>query len=345
MDDRPIRPPALLPGDTVGIFTPSVPSHVRYPEKWVHGLAELERLGYRPKPGRLTASGRSQGYRAGGPEERAAELMELILDPEVRAVMATVGGANSSSLLPWLDFEAIRAHPKVLVGFSDVTSLHLAFLVRAGVSTFYGPMAMSNFAEWPHVLPETARSFQEAVTFDGPGTRRLEPPPRWSNRAGDWATDWKAPRIFQDNEGWRCVRAGEATGPLLAANTGTLLANAGTDVFPRLEGWILLIEDLEAPMSRLERNWRHLERLGVLDRIAGLIVGKPEDFRDEGAPFSMEALLLEILGDRRLPVISNFDCSHTHPMLTLAQGAPLTLRAAPGAVEVLAHGPWVEPRT
>jgi len=340
----PIRPPALLPGDTVGIFTPSAPSHVRYPEKYRHGLEQLRRLGYAVKEGSLTASRRSQGYRAGSPRERAEELMELILDPEVRAVIATVGGSNSSSLIPFLDFDAIRAHPKILSGFSDVTSLHLAFLTRARVSTFYGPAVMPNFAEWPEILPETRDAFLAAVTFTSAESRPLQPPARWSNRAGDWGGDWKAPRIFEENPGWRALREGEASGPLLAANCNTLVSNAGTDVFPDLTGWILLIEDMEAPISRLERNWRHLERLGVFDRIAGLIVGKPEFYRDEGAPFSMEELLLEIVGDRDLPIVTRFDCCHTHPMLTLAQGRELTLVSRAGAVEVRARGPWVLPR-
>src|SRR5690606_34292085 len=148
-------------------------------------------------------------------------------------------------------------------------------------------------------------------------------------QAGDWGADWKAPRRFQPNDGWRCLREGEVRAPLLAANGNTLLSNAGTDVFPDLAGWILLVEEMDAPMSRLERNFRHLERLGVFDRIAGLIVGKPENLRDEGAPFSLDDLILEVVGERRFPIVAGFDCCHTHPMLTLAQGAAITLRAAP----------------
>ena len=343
-----VRPPALLPGDTVGVFAPSSPTHVEMPDKYRHGLEVLRRLGYRVKEGSLTARGSAQGYRSGTPRERAAELMELVLDPSVRAVIATIGGSNSASLLPYLDFDAIRANPKVLCGYSDVTSLHLAFLARAGVSTFYGPAVLPSFAEWPDVLPETRDSFLAAVTWTESGPRVLEAPARWSRHGRSWAGaegPWKTePRQFEPNEGWRTLRTGEVRGPVLAANCNTLCSNAGTDVFPSLDGWILLVEDMDAPMSRLERNWRHLERLGVFDRIAGLIVGKPEFFRDEGAPFSMDELLLEIVGDRQLPVVSNFDCAHTHPMLTIAQGAELTLVARPGDVQVIAHGPWVTQR-
>jgi muramoyltetrapeptide carboxypeptidase LdcA involved in peptidoglycan recycling len=343
-----VRPPALLPGDTVGVFAPSSPMHVKAPEKYRHGLEVLRRMGYGVREGSLTASGAAQGYRSGTPRERAAELMELVLDPSVRAVIATIGGMNSSSMIPYLDFDAIRANPKVMCGFSDVTSLHLAVLARAGVSTFYGPAVLPNFAEWPDVLPETRDSFLAAVTWTSTDTRVLEAPTRWSRHAREWSGaegPWKSePRQFERNDGWRTLRTGEVRGPVLAVNNNTLCSNAGTDVFPALDGRILLIEDMNAPMSGLERNWRHLERLGVFDRIAGLIVGKPEFPRDEGAPFSMDELLLEIVGDRDLPIVSNFDCAHTHPMLTLAQGAELTLIARPDEVQVIAHGPWVTQR-
>ncbi len=343
-----VLPPALLPTDTVGVFAPSAPSHAKYPEKYRHGLDQLRRLGYRVKEGSLTARGTMEGYRSGAPLERAAELMELFLDPEVKAVIATVGGYNSSSLLPYLDFEAIRAHPTIFCGFSDVTSLHLAILAKAGLATFYGPAILANFAEWPEILPETRDAFLAAVGFTERGSRPLPVPARWSNHTREWAGaegPWKTEaRKFEPNEGWRVLREGEVHAPLLAANANTLVSNAGTDVFPVLDGWILLIEEMEAPMSRLERNWRHLERLGVFDRIAGLIVGKPEFFRDEGAPFSMEDLLLEIVGDRQLPIVSNFDCCHTQPMLTLAEGATYRLIARPGDAQLVAQGPWVTAR-
>jgi len=340
-----IRPPALRPGDTVGLFAPSAPSHAKYPEMYAHGKDVLRRMGYRVREGALTARGTHEGYRSGPPEARAEELRELVRDPEVRAVIATVGGANSASLLPWLDLDEIRAHPKILCGYSDVTSLHLAWLA-AGVSSFYGPVVMAHFAEWPDMLPETRASFLAAVGWTGPGARRLEPPPRWSAHERDWGGaegPWKTePRRFEPNPGWRALRPGHVRAPLLAAHAGTLLSNAGTAIFPALDGWILLAEDFDAPMSRLERNWRQLERMGVLDRIAGLIVGKPAAFRDEGAPFSMEQLLLEVVGDRDLPIVTNFDSSHTQPMLTLAQGREIELSAGPQGVEVVAHGPWVE---
>jgi muramoyltetrapeptide carboxypeptidase len=215
-----IRPPALQPGDTVGIFTPSAPAHVRFRTKYLHGLSQLESLGFRVVEGPLTAAQTHHGYRSGSPEERAAEFMALIRDPAVKALISTIGGENSASMIPSLDFEAIRAHPKVICGYSDVTSLHLAILAHSGLSTFYGPAVVPSFGEWPEVLPETRDSFLDAVQQHRAGIRTLLPPFRWSTHFRDAATPaWKEePRRFKQNRGWRVLSRGERGRSMFAAD-------------------------------------------------------------------------------------------------------------------------------
>jgi muramoyltetrapeptide carboxypeptidase len=315
-----IRPPGLEPGDTVGVFTPSAPAHLRFREKYLHGIAQLEALGFRVVEGALTAAGTHEGYRSGSPRERAAEFMSLVLDPRVRALISTIGGDNSASLIPYLDFEAIRAHPKVICGYSDVTSLHLAILAYSGLSTFYGPAVVPSFGEWPRMMPETRDSFLDAVQRHRSGTRRLRPPTRWSNHFRNAATAaWKEePRRFEPNPGWRVLSPGEARAPVLVANLATLCRNAGTAHFPELAGTVLLLEEMDAPLAREEANLRQLQLAGVFDELAGLIIGKPENCNAQGAPFGYDELILEVVGPRPYPIVSGFDCGHTHPMLTLA---------------------------
>jgi muramoyltetrapeptide carboxypeptidase LdcA involved in peptidoglycan recycling len=137
-----IRAKALHPGDTVGIFTPSSPSYVDNEELFQNGVRNLERLGFKVKIGSLTKSRASQGYRSGTPVQRAQEFMELIQDPGVHGLISTIGGNNSNSLIPYLDFAVIRQNPKVICGYSDVTSLHMAILKYSGLRTFYGPALM-----------------------------------------------------------------------------------------------------------------------------------------------------------------------------------------------------------
>lgn len=335
-----LRPPPLSPGDVIGVCTPSFPAHVRFREKYLHGLSEIERLGFRVREGSLTGRATAEGYRAGSPRARADELMELFLDPSVRAIVTTIGGSCSASLVPHLDFEAIRRHPKIFCGYSDVTSLHLALLAKAGLSTFYGPAVVPSFGDHPHVLPETAESFLAATS--GAGERELVPPARFSRHVRNAATDaWKTDeRRFEDNSGPFSLRPGLVEAPCVVANLATLCSNAGTDVFPDLTGRILFVEEMNAPLSVEERNLRHLSRLGVFGRIAALVVGKPEVYSNEGAPFEYPALVDEIVPPG-LPVVMDFDCSHTMPMFTIAQETRLRLDAREHCARVFVLEPMV----
>lgn len=327
-----LRPPALLPGDTIGICTPSFPAHVVFREKYLHGVAELRRLGFRVVEGDLTARATAQGARSGTPRERADEINALWANPEVRAIIATIGGNNASSLVPFIDFAAVRASPKVFCGYSDVTSLHLAFMRHAGLSTFYGPAVTPSFGEWPEALPETVASFLDATMRHLSGARELVAPDRWSRHMRDARTDaWRTePRRWEPHAGWRSVTRGTAEGPAIVANLNTLRSNAGTREMPDFDGAILFIEEMATSPAQAERAFRHLAALGVFSKIAGLVWGRVEQFSDEGSPIPIEDLLREaILGalgaEPPFPIATDFDCGHTAPMLTIAQGVRVRL--------------------
>lgn len=156
-----IKPRALKLGDTIGIFTPSWPANVLIKEKYLHSIGELQRMGFNVLEGNLTAQNRSQNYRLGSPKERAKELMDLLCNPKVDAVMATIGGWISASIIPYLDFQEIRKQKKIICGYSDITSLHLAILKYSRLSTFYGPSLVPVFGEYPEVFPFAYNSFLE----------------------------------------------------------------------------------------------------------------------------------------------------------------------------------------
>jgi muramoyltetrapeptide carboxypeptidase len=328
-----VTPPSLRPGDRVGVFTPSWPAHVLFAEKYQHGVAALRRLGFEVVEGEATRTRTSQGYRTAPPQDRADEFMQLIRDPGIHALIATMGGLNSSSLIPYLDFDEIRAHPKVICGYSDITSLHLAILQFSGVRTFYGPTVVNSLGEWPEILEDTRVSFLEAVSEPQTTPRALRPPKQWSDHFRDALTDaWRTePRQCQPNPGWRALRQGTASGQTIVANLETLLAAAGTPYFPDLTGKILIVEDWNGSLGLEERAFRQLERIGAFELIAGLVVGKPERSDRQGAPFTLDELVLEIVGPQRsFPIITNFDCGHTHPMLTIAEMTRVTLIVGQG---------------
>ncbi|MDR2458409.1 MAG: LD-carboxypeptidase [Clostridiales Family XIII bacterium] len=326
-----IKPAALKEGDTIGVFTPSYPANVFFREKYLHAVNELTRIGHPVIEGFLTHRNVEQGYRTAPPRERAEEFMRLIIDSRVKCLMATIGGYNSSSLLPFLDYDQISKHPKIIIGYSDITSLHMAILTQSRLSTFYGPALVPSFGEWPHILSDTLKYFRNAVSLSNKDVfpQDLGVPKEWSNHFRNALNDdWKTiDRKYKKNNGWIVLSSGKVTAPIILANLNTLVSLAGTKFFPSLNGCILLLEEQDATISLEERSFRQLQLMGVFDDIVGLIIGKPESLDLKNAPFGYSELIMEVVGPRNYPIVFNFDCGHTHPMITLAQGTIVSINA------------------
>jgi muramoyltetrapeptide carboxypeptidase len=321
-----IIPQKIMEGETIGICTPSLPAYSISNEVFENGLKNIEKAGFVVKLGELTHRRSSEGYRSGAPKERAQELMDLFIDPSVKAILTTIGGMNSNSLIPYLDFELIKRNPKIFCGYSDITSLHLSIMKYSHLATYYGPGLMPHWSEYPDAISDSIQSFYEAIEAK---ERILKPFYKWSNHSRDWQTDtWKTiPREWKENEGWKVLNPGKANAPIVLCNLNTLMSAAGTDYFPEVEGMILLIEEMDAPISKEERSLRQLQLMGVFDKIDGLIMGKPEKLKLEGAPFGLDELLMEIIGPRNYPIISGFDCSHTIAMHTIRQQSLVSFEA------------------
>jgi len=326
-----LKPHKLNRGDTIGIFTPSSPAYKANEELFTNGIKNIVKLGFNVKLGFLTEKRSSQGYRSGTPKDRAEEFMELIRDDNVKALISTIGGMNSNSMIPFLDFNLIREKRKIICGYSDVTSLHLSILKYSGLKTLYGPAIMTWFGEHPNGIEESINSFLDAATDNLNQVREIHPFPRWSNHFRDWSNgDWKnIPRKWNKNEGWKVLNEGVVEGEIVVANLNTLMSSAGTGYFPDVEGKVLLIEEMAASWSKEERGFRQLQLMGVFDKISGLIMGKPEIPNDEGAPFGLSELLMEVVGERSYPIVSDFDCSHTIPMHTIGMRSKIHLSADP----------------
>lgn len=257
--------------------------------------------------------------------------MELFLDHSVDALISTVGGYNTSSLLEFLDFEAIAQNPKVVCGYSDVTSLHCALLTQAKLSTFYGPSVFASCGEWPEPPHETTDAFLAAVSKPWTGPRVLERPQRWSRHfrnalTGEWKT---VPRAWEQGEGWKVVRTGTRTveeAPLFAFNLNTLLSHAGTSTFPSFRNSILLLEEMDAPLGRTECSLVHLARLGAFEGLRALLWGRIETPDAQASDDRYVSLLKEFV-PADIPLVVDVDVSHTVPMLTLAQGTLTKLDA------------------
>lgn len=319
-----LKPPALRPGDCIGICSPSLPGHIFLKSKFDKGIAFLLSQGFRVKIGELTKSAVSQGYRTGTAIQRADEFNQLYQSEDVSAILFTIGGSNSSSLLPYLDYEYISAHPKIISGFSDVTSIHAALNKNCKLVTFYGPALIPSLGTHPKPDRFTWECFLQQTGYHGTFRKYVFPcPPKYTNqfidaRNANWT---KIKRSFKKNKGWQALRKGTARGPLFSYNLNTLVSLAGTPYFPDLRNAILCLEQMNTSMAQEERQYTQLRLMGVLNEISGLIISKPEHFDDTNSTISFPELLLEILPSRtRYPVAYNFDCGHTHPMLTIPQG-------------------------
>lgn len=336
-----IKPKPIKIGSTAGIFTASSPAHIWFKEKYLHAIEQLNQNGFQVCEGNLTKQFKSQSYRTAPPKERAAEFMELIENEKVDFLIATIGGFNSSSLLPYLDYHKIAQARKIITGYSDITSLHMGILTQANLATFYGPAVIPTFGEWPIAFPESIASFKQLAFKNDSPVKTLQSFPNWSNHFRNALTEeWKSgTRNYFPNAGVKILNSGIVEAPIIVANLNTLSALAGTKYFPNLKSKILLIEEEQAPFTEEERSLTHLKLLGVFDDIVGLIIGKPEILDTKKAPFTYEDLILEIVGKRNYPIVSQFDCGHTHPSHTLAQMLKVKIEAENGnfKFEILEH--------
>ena len=310
---------------TVGVFSPSSPISASVPVRYARGKAYLESKGLRVIDGSLY--GKRDFYRSGSIQARADELNALIADDRVSILMASIGGNNTNSILPYVDYEGLKRRPKIVVGYSDATALLLAIYARTGLPTFYGPALAASFGEFPPYVDQTFGYFQSMVFGDVPLPYSFPMPAEWTDERIPWDTQNRA-KTPQKN-GWLCVRPGKREGRLIGGNLNTMEGFFGTPYMPEIRpGDILLIEDSLKDACVIERSFSLLKLAGVLDRVGGIVLGKHELFDDDGTGRKPHEILLEVLGDRDIPILAEFDCCHTHPMLTLPIGCRVELNAS-----------------
>jgi muramoyltetrapeptide carboxypeptidase LdcA involved in peptidoglycan recycling len=263
-----------------------------------------------------------RGHLSGTPEERAADIHGFFADPTVRAVVAAIGGDHSCHLLPLLDWDLIRRHPTILVGFSDVTVLNLAIHARTGLVTFNGPALMTDFAEYPAPFPYTVASFARTLGRAEP-VGPLRPAPAWAEEFLDWETqqDLTRPRVAHPSPGWTWLKGGRGAGRLLGGALESMEHLRGTPYWPDFSGAILFVETTEEvpPPERVDALLQDYENMGVFGQITGLLVGRPYGY-SETQKADLRAVLLERTRRYAFPIVADLDFGHTAPQFTLPVG-------------------------
>jgi muramoyltetrapeptide carboxypeptidase len=298
-----IKPPALRPGDILGIVAPA--SDVKR-ELLESGCETLRRMGY--KPFYLDSIFERDIYFAGSVERRARELEEMFVRDEVRAILCARGGYGSNYLLDCLDLNKIKAHPKIFVGYSDLTTLLTYFADSAGFVTFQGPMVAKDFARADGV---DLSSWERAL-----------------HGHAEWALE-------PDSE-VKTLVAGSAEGILYGVCLSMLVASLGTPYEIRTTGTILFVEDVAAKPYQVDRMLMQLKLAGKLADVQGIIFGEMVDCtqaKDQG--YTLEEVVLRVVGDLEVPVAYGLRSGHvSRGNITLPLGVRAALNARSSGVDL-----------
>lgn len=307
----------LKKGDTIGIFSPSAPITATAPKRTKRAIEFLQKKGFKIKLGKLTE--KKDYYRSGTIKERADELNELIRDKEIKCIMSSIGGYNSNSLLPYIDYEAFKQNPKIVIGYSDVTAILLAIYAKTGISTFYGPALVPTFGEYEPLVADNWRYFEEICMNNNLENYEYKKSNNWSDELINWE-NYKRPKKLYENE-WKIEIGGTFQGRLIGGNLNTMMGIWGTEYMPEIKkGDILYIEDTMKNPMILEREFALLKNSNVFEKISGIIMGKHEQYDDLDTNKRPAEVLLEILADKKIPFLSEFDSCHTHPIMPLLIG-------------------------
>ena len=300
-----LKPQALKPGDTIGIVAPA--SHSALPSALLNGRRSLEALGFRTVTAPHLAD--RHGFLAGRDADRLADLEGMFTDPDIHGIVCLRGGYGSVRMLQRMDFDIVRANPKVFVGYSDITALHGAIHHRTGLVTFWGPMVASDMS--PGFHPYNRDAFMKAVSG--------------ADSIGSIAHPEDLPPV-------QTIHGGMATGPLIGGTLSLLAAAVGTPYEFEYDGAILFFEDVGEEPHRIDRMLTQLLQAGRLDCLSGIVIGEcagcgsaPDNPAFPYGNFSIEEVFMDRLQPLGIPVIYGLGIGHGTYKATLPLGVRATL--------------------
>ena len=294
-------PSPLAAGARVALLAPAGP--LRGPDELTSAIAHAESLGWEAVPSPHVL--RRDGYLAGSDDERLRDLNAALRDDRIDGIWCVRGGYGAMRLLDGIDYDAMRHHPKALIGYSDITALHAAFAVRSRVVSYHGPTARASLTDFARDSLVRAVIAQRDSCGIAPAARTL--------------------------------REGGAAGRLVGGNLALLAALAGTPYAPDYDGAILVIEDVGEPNYRIDRMLRQLVLSGSLARVAGIAFGE----FTEGSPAhdaaarTLDHVLREAADAAGVPTIAGIPLGHIDDQWTIPLGAHAELDADRGALHVM----------
>jgi len=309
----PLRARRLAPGDTVALINPSGALYERAPYELA--TESLQALGFKVKEApNLRAR---YGHLAGTDTQRAADINAMFADPGVQGILAVTGGSGGNRILPLVDYAAIVRTPKFLGGFSDLTALINAVHAKTGLITFHSPMAASEWNDF------SVRQFR-AVVMNAEAALMANP------------KDNEDALVARNNR-TRVLRAGVARGPLVGGNLAVFSSMAGSPYWPRLDGAILFLEDVNEYIYRVDRMLSTLKIAGALDRLAGVVLGAFTNCNPGNGfgTLTLDEVFDDYFKPLNVPVYSGASFGHIKRKFALPVGAVAEIDADAGTLRLL----------
>lgn len=339
-----LKPQHLQKGDTIGIISSSAPLAGLAPHRVAKGIKMIKALGFKVKIGKHAL--KITGYTAGSPKERAADIHDFFGDKNIKAIFSFIGGNHSNQILKYLDFNFIRKNPKIFLGYSDATVLHLALYTHANLTSFYGPAVLTQFAENPRIFPYTQQYLEKALMTTEP-IGKVIPSSEWTDEILDWLKkeDLKRPRKLKKNKGWRWLKKGKAKAPILGGCITSMMHLRGTKYWPNFSDTILFWELSESDkdlskgesLENIDSYLTDLELSGVFCKIKGMIIGRPFGYSEK-----QEKELIEIINKRtkdyNFPILFGADIGHTDPIITIPLGINTEIDSSKNSFRFLERG-------
>ena len=321
------KPKQLQKGDIIGVVSPSWGGPGTFPHIYENGLKVLRELGFQIKEFPNARSDADFLWK--NPETRAKDLNAAFADPEVKGIIASIGGDDSIRILPFLDKELIQKNPKFFMGYSDTTTIHI-LCNQLGLATFYGPSVMAGFSQMESLPREFTEHIGEFL-FEQFSSYQYRPYSSYCDGYPDWKNKENTGKVNQlkETKGWRWLQGdAKVQGELVGGCIEVLEMMKATDFWPLQDFWkgkVLFLETSEEkpPIHYVGHVLRNYGMLGVFDRINGFIFSRARDYSD-AEKTELEEKIVSIVakefGKLNLPIIANFDVGHTDPQLVLPLG-------------------------
>ena len=329
-----IKPKKLKRGDIVAIVSLSsgTAGDKEFRHRYEQGKKRLEEV-FGLKTVTMPNALKGSKYLSEHPEARAKDFMDALKDKNIKGIICNIGGADTIRLLPYVDFDVIMNNPKVFMGYSDTTVNHF-MMYKAGVTSYYGPSVMCEFAE-NYEMHDYTKKYIDEVLFKNLENITITSSPRWTSEFLDWsneAYDFQKRKMHFEKHGYEVLQGkGTCEGELLGGCLDVFPMFIGTEIWPALKEWenkILFLEtsEDEVPPDYVEYYLRNLIAQGIIDKIKGIVIGKPQN---EKYYNEYKNVYKNIIGKEAnrpdLPILYNVNIGHTAPMCIFPIGQKIKI--------------------